>query len=163
MRRSFDLAPMSPLILWLTAGLALLPLAFAVAALTGARALWIPTLLLVLLYAAVWLCARPRRFEADAGSLDVVFPTWVRSVPDVVGARTVTARELRDTCGVMLRIGVGGLWGGFGWLWSSRRGLIEFYISRTDGFVILERRAGRPLLITPDDPGGLVNVVAPHA
>ena len=163
MRRSFDLAPMSPLILWLTVALWLLPVGFAVAALAGARVLWVPVLLLLVLYAAVWLVARPRSFEAAAGVIDIRFPIWTRSLEDVVGSRVVTTPELRETFGLMLRVGVGGLWGGFGWLWTSRRGLIEFYISRTEGFVILERGQGRPLLITPDDPGGLASVVAPGA
>jgi hypothetical protein len=163
MRRSFDLAPMSALIRWLTVVLLALPAAFALAALAGTRLLWAPALLLALTYAAVWLLARPTRFEADAGAIDVCFPAWTRSVRDVASARLVGLQELRDTFGVMLRIGVGGLWGGFGWLWTSRRGLVEFYVSRTDGIVLLERRQGRPLLVTPHDPGGLAATVAPRA
>lgn len=163
MRSTFDLAPMSPTIRWLTILLCLLPPAFAFAALAGARALWLPASLLLLLYAVVWLCARPRRFEAAAGSLDVVFPTWRRSVNDVEGARLVTTRELTDRYGWMLRVGVGGLWGGFGWLWTSRGGWIEFYISRTDGFVLVERRQGRPVLVTPDDAHGLAAAIAQRA
>lgn len=163
MQRSFDLAPMSGLILWLTVGLWLLPVAFAVAALSGMPALWMAAALLIVIYALVWLAARPQRFEADAGGIAIRFPTWTRTVGDVVGARIVTARELREAFGLMLRVGVGGLWGGFGWLWTTRRGLVEFYVSRTDGLVLLERREGRPLLITPVDPAGLASTVAPRA
>jgi hypothetical protein len=154
---------MSPLIRGLTIVLLLLPLAFAAAALAGARPLWIAVSLLLATYAFVWFFARPVRFDAEPGRLDIRFPTWTRSVRDVSSTRLVTARELRETCGVMLRIGVGGLWGGFGWLWTTRRGLVEFYVSRTDGMVLAERRQGRPLLITPDDPRGLASVVAPGA
>lgn len=159
MLRTFALAPMSPLIRWLTVGLWLLPVGFGVAAFRGAGALALPAVLLVLLYGAVWALARPRQFEAAPGRLDVVFPAWRRSAPDVASARLMTAREFRETFGSALRIGVGGLWGGFGWLWTSRRGLIEFYTSRTDGLVLIERRDGRPILATPDDPGGLVSTL----
>jgi hypothetical protein len=57
------------------------------------------------------------------------------------------------------RIGVGGLWGGFGWLWTTRRGLVEFYVSRADGMVLIERRGARPLLITPADPEKLLRAL----
>src|SRR5262245_60833209 len=164
MRRSFDLAPMSPLIRGVTIVLLALPLGFAAGAVgLGLRALWIPAVFLAVTFAVVWLAARPVRFEAGPGSIAMRFPLWTRSVPDIASARLVTARELRESCGFMLRVGVGGLWGGFGWLWTTRRGLIEFYISRTDGFVLAERRQGRLLLLTPDDPRGLVQVVAPGA
>lgn len=163
MRRSFELAPMSPLIRSLTYVLCAVPIAFVVGALSGATFLWVPAVLLGLTFAAVWLAARPRRFEAAAGAIDVVFPTWTRSVHDVVGARLYDARELRATYGLLMRIGVGGLWGGFGWLWSPRQGRIEFYISRTDGFVMIERRGGRPMLVTPVDPARLVAVLTTSA
>lgn len=48
-----------------------------------------------------------------------------------------------------MRIGIGGLWGGFGWLWPGR-GLVNFYVSRSDGLVLIERMSARPLLITPE-------------
>jgi hypothetical protein len=42
-----------------------------------------------------------------------------------------------------LRIGVGGLWGVFGWLWT-RRGLVEVYVSRTDGWCSWSAGRGVP-------------------
>lgn len=159
MRRTFALAPMSPPFWWLTLGLCLLPAALGLAALTGARMLAVPALLLLLLYGAVWAFARPRLFAAAPGLLDIVFPAWRRSTADVTSASLITTREFQETFGWAMRIGVGGLWGGFGWLWTSRRGLIEFYISRTDAFVVVERRAGRTLLLTPDDPDGMVKTL----
>lgn len=155
MSRSFALAPMSGLIKAITVAMCAIPIGFAAGALAGATFLWVPAGLVAVLIAAVWLFARPARFEAGPGAIEMVFPTWRRSLSDVTSARLHDARELRATYGFLMRIGVGGLWGGFGWLWSSR-GTIEFYISRTDGFVLIERRDGRPLLVTPDDPGGLV-------
>jgi hypothetical protein len=163
MRRSFDLAPMSPLVRGLTIALLLLPVGFAAAALAGAAAMWIPALLLVLLEVGVWLGARPTRFDVAPGRIEIHFPAWTRSIGDVRAARAVTVRELGEAYGLMLRVGVGGLWGGFGWLWTTRGGLVEFYVSRTDGLVLIERRSGRPLLLTPDDPAGLASAAAPHA
>lgn len=49
-----------------------------------------------------------------------------------------------------------GLWGGFGWLGMSRRGFVDVYVSRTNGIVLVERRTGRDLLITPERPGEFV-------
>ena len=155
MRRSFPLAPMSGLIKAITIVMCAIPAALAAGTLSGVRVLWLPAALVSLLIAAVWLVARPQRFEAGPGAIDIVFPTWRRALGDVASARLHDARELRATYGFLVRVGVGGLWGGFGWLWSPR-GTIEFYISRTDGFVLIERRGGRPLLVTPDDPAGLV-------
>jgi hypothetical protein len=146
---------MSGLIKAITVVFCAIPVAFVAGALAGASFLWIPAMLLALTVAPVFLLARPGRFEAGPGSIDMVFPLWRRSVSDVTSARLHDARELRATYGLLMRIGVGGLWGGFGWLWSPR-GRIEFYVSRTDGFVWIERRSGLPLLVTPDDPAGLV-------
>jgi hypothetical protein len=48
-----------------------------------------------------------------------------------------------------MRVGVGGLWGGFGWLYTSK-GLLGLYVSRTDRLVLVRLRTGRPLLVTPE-------------
>jgi hypothetical protein len=57
-----------------------------------------------------------------------------------------------------MRIGAGGLWGGFGWLYT-RRGLVDLYVSRTDRFVLVRRRAGRPLLLTPERDASFVDAL----
>jgi hypothetical protein len=66
---------------------------------------------------------------------------------------------LRKELGWAIRVGVGGLWGAFGSLWTSRRGSVEVYVSRTDGLVWIERRVGRPLLITPTNPEGFLRAL----
>jgi hypothetical protein len=154
----FPLAPMSPAIRWLTLALWLLPALLAVwAAASRSRLAWAPCVALVFLYAGVWLACRPSSFEVSASSLDIVFPIWTRSLPasSLRGARLTSSAAFRQDFGWALRIGVGGLWGGFGWLWTSRRGLVEFYVSRVDGLLLVEREAGKPLLITPGDPEGM--------
>jgi hypothetical protein len=158
-RQVFELAPMSSLIRGLTLGLLALPfvvLAAAWAAGTPAPAALVVAPLL-LLYAAVWLWWRPTRFVLSEHGLEIVFPARRKQVAraELGAGRIVSAAAFRAEFGFAVRIGVGGLWGGFGWLWTRRRGMVEFYVSRTDGLLLLERRGGRPLLITPVRPEAL--------
>jgi hypothetical protein len=162
-RRGFELALMDGLIRGLTVFLLALP---AVLALAGAasgqqRPLLAVAGLMALVYVAVWLWWRPTRFELSEDSLDIVFPARRKSTPRsaIVSARPFTVQSMRSELGFPLRIGVGGLWGGFGWLWTTRRGLVEFYVSRTDGMVFIERRGAHPLLITPADPEELLRAL----
>jgi hypothetical protein len=154
---------MSRPIRWLTAALLLLPVGLALAAAADpARALAVPAALVAALYAVVWLGARPSRFEVSERGLELVFPVWRRTIRAGNGlrARLVSAAEFRREFGLPLRIGVGGLWGGFGWLWTTRRGLVEFYVSRSDELVLVERDLGRPLLVTPQAPEAMVQSLA---
>jgi hypothetical protein len=154
---------MSGVIRVLTALLLAIPVVFvAVALFAGAPRLllWVG-LAVAALYAAIWLWMRPTAFEVDASGLRICFPLRTRRVPahDVAGARSVTSREFLSEFGLALRVGAGGLWGGFGWLWTQRRGMVEFYVSRVDRYVLVERREGRPLLVTPADPAGLAQAL----
>jgi hypothetical protein len=162
-RRAFELAPMGGLIRGLTVFLLALPAALALAGAASGQPFPLVAVaaLMALLYVAVWLWWRPTRFEVSDDAFDVVFPARRKSTPRraVVGARPFTVRSVRSELGLALRIGVGGLWGGFGWLWTTRRGLVEFYVSRADGMVFIERRGARPLLITPEDPVGLLRAL----
>ncbi len=156
--QSFKLAPMSPLIFWLTAFCLALPVGFAAAGAVSGQNVILALLggvagLLLLLYAAVFLGTRPASFDVDSQALTVRFPVWRRRIPraSILAVEAVDQAELNRRFGMLLRVGVGGLWGGFGWLWS-KRSWVEFYISRTDGFVLVTREGALPLLITPDDP-----------
>ncbi|MBI2468854.1 MAG: hypothetical protein HYV62_13755 [Candidatus Rokubacteria bacterium] len=117
--------------------------------------------LLVLLYVGVWLYARPTRFEVRADGLAIVRPALRRLIPRgaITAARVVTRESFREEFGWGGRIGVGGLWGGFGWAWTSKRGLADLYVSRADWLVVVEQRAGRPLLITPERPDEFVRAL----
>ncbi len=160
--RVFPLAPMSRAVRVPTAVVVALPALFLLAAAAAppatARGLAGVAGLLVLLAAGVWLWSRPQRFEVDSEALVVVWPVRRRRVPrrDLTAVRLLSAGDCRAELGRGLRIGVGGLWGGFGWLWTARRGVLDFYVSRTDGLVLVERRSGRPLLITPEQPDEFV-------
>ena len=96
---------------------------------------------------------RPTAFHLDAKGLRIEFPGTERRVPadEILRARILTNEEFRREFGWGIRVGAGGLWGGFGWP-RSRRTWLERYISRLDRFVPVERRKAMPLLITPSDP-----------
>lgn len=160
---AFALAAMSPLIRRMTVGLFALPLLFLGGALLGRSPMAIPGVLLVALYAWIWLRFRPTRFELSPESLDVVWPMKHVSIPrsQIREVRLVDRDGLREELGRRVRIGAGGLWGGFGWLWTRRRGLVQLYVSRTDGMVWIERTRERPWLITPEDPEDFVRALSP--
>jgi hypothetical protein len=155
MTETFRLAPMAPFIRWLTWLLWALPVGFAVAALVNPRGvglLWI-ALLLVGLYGALWVWWRPGRFEVSAQGLALVFPGRRAMIPisDIESASVVDPKAFRQQFGLALRVGAGGLWGGFGWLWTSK-GWVEFYVSALDRYVLIRRRRHIPLLISPEEP-----------
>lgn len=151
----YPLAPMSRSILALTILLWLLPLSFLAHFLLTRQPFtgWI-ALTLLLTYGAVWAFCRPSRFELSTAGLRIVFPGWTRTISrrDMNPARPITASEFKEDFGLALRIGAGGLWGGFGWLWTSKGGFVEFYVSRTEGMVLLKKKNGNFLLLTPERP-----------
>ncbi|HOK77157.1 MAG TPA: PH domain-containing protein [Verrucomicrobiota bacterium] len=159
--KSFHVARMSLLIRALTVLLLALPPVLVVYALLGKRMLAWPAAFLIGLYALVWLWFRPIRFVVHRGGIRVVWPLRHCEIPreDIASARVVDRRELQSEIGFALRIGVGGLWGGFGWLWTTRRGLVRMYITRTDRFVWIERVGGRLWLITPENPDEFVRAL----
>ncbi len=160
--KSFRLVPMSSLILTLTLVLLALPLAFFVGVLFGGRLLSVPALLVVAIYAWVWLRFRPTQFVVHQHALEVIWPLKRREIPreDISNVRIINGQELRKEVGWGMRVGAGGLWGGFGWLWTKRRGIVQMYISRTDGFVWIERASNRPWLITPEQPEAFVHALS---
>lgn len=161
---TFALAPMSPLIRGLTAVAMLVPLGLLAAGLfvPDAAPLLLPvTAAVVAIYLGVWFGLRPSGFEASEAGLTVHFPWRRLEVPrsELGSARCISAAELRPLVGFALRVGAGGLFGGFGWLWSRKQGWIDLYVSRVDGFVWVERRAGPPLLLTPAQPEVFVDAL----
>ncbi len=164
--RSYRLAPMCGTIGGLTLAMLALPVLVTAGFLQGlpAPALWLPTSI-VLLYLSIWLWWRPSRFELDPSGLTIRWPLRRQHIPwhQIGAARELGRSELRGELGFAARIGAGGVWGGFGWLWSSRRGLLDLYVSRTDGLVIIERRPGRALLITPEQPREFTSEVRARA
>ena len=108
------------------------------------------------LYAMVWLFMRPNRFVLSPEGLDVVWPTRRRRIPrsHLILVEPVTRARLRAEFGTLMRVGAGGLWGGFGLLWSSRGKHLSLYVSRqSDGLILVRCAPSRSLLITPERPG----------
>jgi Bacterial PH domain len=151
---SYRLAPMSRDILILTLVLLALPVLFIGSTMFARTWLTIPGLFLVVIYAWVWLRFRPTLFVVHPRELEVVWPLRRRrlSRDEITEVRLIDKVELRQKVGFGMRVGAGGLWGGFGWLWSARRGIVQMYISRTDDFVWIEFGEERPWLITPEQP-----------
>ena len=155
--QKFKIAPMDTLMWLLTSVVLALPvLFFSCSVNRGPIGLGFAVIagFLVAIYALVWFWYRPNRFEVTADALVIRWPLRSRSIPldDVVSVMVLDRSGYREQLGWAVRIGAGGLWGGFGWLWTSHRGLIDMYISRLSGLVLLERHDGRDLLISPADP-----------
>ena len=159
---SFRLARMSPLIWGLTLFLLAIPFAFLASVAVGKSLLLAPALLVIGIYAWVWLRFRPSAFIVRPDAIEVKWPLKRRRIPrdDIAGIRLLQQGELRCEVGWGARVGAGGLWGAFGWLWTSRRGIVQMYISRTDRFIWIERTNGRPWLITPEEPEAFVRAAS---
>lgn len=164
-RITFPIAPMSTDIRIATTLLLLLPVGVAVAAFTTDPRLALLAGIFSLLYAAVWLLGRPAAFIVDADAVEIVWPLRRRRIPRraIVSARVMDRDGLKQETGAAVRVGAGGLWGGFGWLWSQRRGWVHLYLSSTSGMVWLECADGRPWLISPATPQAFVDALASGA
>jgi Bacterial PH domain len=158
---SFGLAPMCPVMRWLTLVLAALPAALLIAGAIGPRSLWVPALLLILIYGWVWTRFRPTAFVVHPDTLEVIWPLKRRQIrrDQISAVRLIDWHELRRQVGWGMRVGAGGLWGGFGWFWTSRRGIVQMYVSRLDRFVWIEQGSERPWLITPEQPEAFVGAL----
>jgi hypothetical protein len=125
--QSFRLAHMSLLIWMLTLVLLAVPAVFFSTAMVGRHLLTVPALCIVVMYVWVWLRFRPTRFVVYPDRLEVRWPLKRRSIPrkDIAAVRLIDKRALHSETGWGMRVGAGGLWGGFGWLWTQRRGIVQ--------------------------------------
>jgi hypothetical protein len=165
---TFRLAPMSGMIRVMTIGLFGIPVLFWGMALTEPNRVllgWVGTAA-VLLYAFIWFWLRPTAFVVSDAGLEIVWPARRRTiaVSNLVGAETVSREKLREEYGFMMRVGAGGLWGGFGLAWSSTGNHLGLYVSRhADGFVLVRCKGTRSLLITPEEPERFVAALSERA
>lgn len=160
--RSFMLAPMSPAFRWFTIALWILPFGYMVAGwIWGPSVLGAVGLFLIAVYGSVWFAWRPSYFNVTPTSIDIVSPLWLRqlALDNVANVCLLTKTDFQRKFGRTLRIGAGGLWGGFGWLWTQKQGTIAFYISRQSNYVLVEPKVGKSLLITPEQPQMFVKIV----
>jgi PH (Pleckstrin Homology) domain-containing protein len=154
---------MSRGILALTVILLLIPAAMLIGALALSAVLIGPLVFVSLIYAWVWFLFRPTTFVIKPGTLEVIWPLKRRQIlrASIEAVRLIDVGELKREIGWGARVGAGGLWGGFGWLWTRRRGIVQMYISRMNDFVWIERGSERPWLITPERPEEFVRQLSP--
>ena len=146
----------------ITLGLLALPVLFVLSAVFGRAPLIEPSIFLMAIYCWVWVRFRPTQFVVHPEVLEVIWPLKRRRISraSIADVRLVNRRDLRLQLGWGMRVGDGGLWGGFGWLWTQRRGIVQMYISRFNDLVWIERTAGRPWLISPERPQEFVRALA---
>lgn len=127
---------MSALIRMLTVALLALPFIFLAAAVSGRAPPTVPALLVMAIYGWVGVRFRPTRLVRPE-ALEVRWPLKHRAIrrADTAEIRPFDRQELRRQVGWCVGVGAGGLWGGFGWLWTYRPGLVQMSISRVEGFV----------------------------
>ena len=141
----------------------LLPL-FVILSLSGAP-LWTGAAIVAATCVGTWFCMRPTGFVVAHDSIEIVWPLrrWQIQKSALSSVRLVESPELKSILGLALRVGVGGLWGTFGLLWTSKRGWVSCYVSRVDDLVWIERRGARPLLLSPENPREVVRLLWPSA
>lgn len=141
-----------------------IPVIFVVIGLSNPvlRTTFVGTAAMVLVGSAgVWFFYKPTAFELEDDALVLRFPLRTIAIPrsDIVSARVLSRSELRDTLGFALRVGVGGLFGVFGWLWSTKRSWVQIYATSVEGWVFVERRVGPPLLVSAKDGAAFAGAV----
>jgi hypothetical protein len=170
--RVFRLAPMDRVIYWMTVALLFLPVGMTLAGLMAAprdpkigapllAGTLGPAMLVSTIYAWIWLRFRPTRFVVTPDAVEILWPLKRRRIPrlTIESASIIDRAGLQRLAGLGMRVGAGGLWGGFGWYWSTRRGRVQMYVSRTDRFVWIERGPERPWLVTPEQPEQFVEAL----
>ncbi len=112
----FQIAPMCTMIRIITLVLLALPVLFILSAVFGRALLIAPTILLVAIYAWVWLRFRPTQFVVHQDVLEVIWPLKQRRISrdSISDVRIVNSRDLKQQVGWGIRVGAGGLWGGLG-------------------------------------------------
>jgi hypothetical protein len=113
------------------------------------------------IYAWIWLRFRPTHFVVREQTFEVLWPLKRRVIPrnSISKVRLLDRDTLKQEIGWGMRLGAGGLGGGFGWLWTKRRGVVQMYVSRTDKFVWIDCKQGRSWLITPEQPDDFVRAL----
>lgn len=163
--RTLAYAPMSPLYVLLTGLLLSIPVIWAILGVLQppfrltALALVSAALALV---AFIALALRPRHLAVDEAGIALVFPLRELRIAraDVRRVQRLDRSALRRALGFSLRVGLAGLFGSFGLMWSTRLGWISLYTTSLDDWVLIERKAARPVLISPADPAALLEALS---
>ena len=149
---------------WLVGGvtgiLLFIPISFVIAGAWGTQPLLVVGLLVALLYGLVAVAFRPKGFLVSDSDLAIQWPVrqMVYPVSTLTSAEVLTASDFYQQFRWTVRVGAGGLFGTFGWLWTAQ-GWVTTYASRHDTFVLVRRAKGSPLLITPDRAEEFVSIL----
>jgi len=163
MPRTFQLAPMDRT-MWILTSLIVL-IGPAIILFTPRHLMmWPAGALLLALIALVYLLWRPSAFVVDGGALTIMYPLRTRkyALDELTAAQPIDSKAFRSRFRYGLRVGVGGLFGGFGWLKVSG-GWVEMDISRVNDMVLLEWKDRSPLLVTPQRPDDFIATVRHEA
>ncbi len=159
------MAPMAPVFVLVTGVLLAIPVIWILAAITRSEMRTNAIAMASAFVAAaiaVFVAMRPTHFVIDEARLTIVFPVRSTSVEraTITHARVLPRSELSAVMGWPWRVGVGGLFGNFGLLWTSKRGWVTTYLTTRDAWVLIERSSGRPLLVSPADPQAFLRAIA---
>jgi hypothetical protein len=109
----------------------------------------------------VWLFYKPKALDLSKGELVIRFS--MRELPfsrdEIVRAEVLTKAQLRTKLGYALRVGVGGLFGVFGLLWTQKLGWVSVYVTTLEPWLLVTRKRGRPLLLSPRDPEAVARLL----
>lgn len=102
----FRIAPMSPLILGLTLMLFAIPVIFLSFHFFGYSILLGPGIILLILYAWVWLRYRPNRFVINPDTLEIIWPLKRRCLErrKITSVRIIDCKELQHEAGWCVRL-----------------------------------------------------------
>lgn len=143
-KNKFKLARMHPVIAGITWGYLALTLWFAVKGPLGVAGF------LAVIAGVIWCWYRPSFFEVDPEGLRIRWPWRQRWIPkeEILSVEALGPKAL----GFAVRVGAGGLWGTFGYFYSTKLGGMNGYVSAREGLLLLRLKGKRPLLITPERP-----------
>jgi cyanate permease len=159
-------APMAPLYVLSTGVTLAIPVIWAIMIVTVGQGIWKTSLIVIASFAAlislIWLYLRPSRYSVDGDGVRIRWYLREVRIPraEIQNVSTIDREVLRRDFGWSARVGVGGLFGSFGLLWTSKRGWLSAYSTTTRQWVLIERKTARPILISPEQPDDFVRAVA---
>ena len=113
-------------------------------------AVWCAFFISVIMPFVVWIWSRPTAFAIHGAELEIIWPARRRVLPlrGLESVEILQPHEFRNRYGRAMRVGVGGLWGGFGSA-VTKSETFHLYVSRTDRFVLLRPAGIKPWVLTP--------------
>ena len=158
----FALAPMDMLMRGLTYFLwCLLLVLIGVAVVKGGGVALIAPMIMGTAFAGILIWMRPRAFILTGAGLRIEWPTRSLLIPrtKIVSAERIDQQTFGAEFGWPIRVGAGGFYGTFGYLWTSQGGFVDVEASRGNSGFVLIRTTDRPMLVTPDAPDRFVEAI----